>query len=83
MKIRYQDPWAYNALESELSAYVAREVTDRGTHGSGQLEDMQGTLDKLTEAFGRLVETLVEHKLLYLNDVAPIVASSDKLEAQS
>lgn len=80
MKISYKNEYTYNSIHTELARYVENEVTDRGTHGSGQLEDMQGSIGNLCAAFGRLVETLVERKVLNLDDVAPIVSSSDTLE---
>lgn len=79
MRIRVSHPGAGYQIK-ELRAAVSDGLAVVG-YDQGQLEDMDQTIDKLRDAFGRMIEQLVTAGALDLLAVQKIMNSGWKLEA--
>lgn len=74
MRVRLKN----TGLETELATFL----TPRGYHGydSGQLEDMASDIRATSEAVGGLLATLVERRVLSLDEAADLAGKYEDVE---
>ena len=79
MKIKVTDHYSKETQVRDLSYYITRRMEEL-SHGHGVVEEVSNRTDYISSYVARLLEILVEHKALTLDEIRDILQTEDTLE---